>query len=73
MMTRLTRVAEVVGLTGVMWETRVQQGASKEGEGRGEEETGGGGGEGEDVTMVGQTNKQQQGKIELLSQWTLEG
>ena len=42
--------------------------ASKEGEG--------GGGGGGDVTMVGHTtNKQtkEQGKIELLSQWMLEG
>ena len=30
-----------------------------------------GGGGGEDVTMAGRTNKQ--GKIELLSQWTMEG
>ena len=49
--------------------------ASKIGEGGGEEGEGGGGGE--DVTMAGQTNKQtsniEQGKIELLSQWTMEG
>ena len=43
--------------------------ASKEGERGGEEE--GGGGEGKDVTTAGQTNKQ--GKIELLSQWTMDG
>ena len=30
MMTRFTRVAEVMGLTGVMWETRVTTEASKE-------------------------------------------
>ena len=32
MMTRFTRVAEVMGLTGVMWETRVTTEASKEAE-----------------------------------------
>ena len=47
-------------MMGVKGETRVT-GASKEGEG---------GGEG--VTMAGE-NQQQQGKIKLLSQWTLEG
>ena len=45
-------------MMGVKGETRVT-GASKEGEGEG-------------VTMAGE-NEQQQGKIELLSQWTLEG
>ena len=48
------------GMMGVKEETRVT-GTSKEGEG---------GGKG--VTIVGE-NKKQQGKIELLSQWTLEG
>ena len=47
-------------MMGVKGETRVT-GASKEGEG---------GGEG--VTMT-EENQQQQGKIKLLSQWTLEG
>ena len=46
--------------------------ASKEGERGGEEE---GGGEGKDVTIAGPTNKRinKQGKIELLSQLTIEG
>ena len=42
--------------------------ASKEGERGGEEE---GGGKEKDVTIAGQTNKR--GKIELLSQLTMEG
>ena len=39
--------------------------------GEGEGEEGGGEGEGEDVTMAGQPNNQ--GKIELLIQWTMKG
>ena len=72
MITRLT------GFTGLKRLTRVTReiGVSKEGEGGGEEE-GEGGGEEErkDVTIAGRTDKQmnEQGKIGLLSQWTMEG
>ena len=61
----MTGVNGVIRVTGVTGELRVM-GASKIGGGE-EGEVGGG----EDVTMAGQTNKQ--GKIELLSHWTMEG
>ena len=66
----------MTGVTGVMGLTEVTRDAwmtmaSKVGERGGEE----GGGEGKDVTIAGPTNKRikKQGKIELLSQLTMEG
>ena len=61
---------QVEGVHGLKRLTRLTReiGVSKEGEGGGEEER-------KDVTIAGRTDKRtnEQGKIGLLSQWTMEG